>query len=229
LRKGLRVERPILPEVLNRLGNCRQSKRRKRKRMQTFGAPSTPRSIRWGSSAISRAGRRHIGRHKKPNDLAAALTVVEQDIGRKQQAQRAVAEQNAMFERQWALKKMVTGVPKKEIGPGQFIYLDSNGNIINPKMVADNAGGLSDAQMAAQGNETPGLNEEQARFAGDAPIANLTRGVYFLRPISQPGGSAPGSTFKTSEPQGCCAARGEPRRVPCVTCCVLNTECILLP
>lgn len=36
---------------------------------------------------------------KKPNDLAAAMTVIEQDIGRRQQQQQAISQQNAMFER----------------------------------------------------------------------------------------------------------------------------------
>jgi hypothetical protein len=43
---------------------------------------------------------------KKPNDLAAALTVIEQDIGRRQQAQQQLAQQNAMFERQYAIEAM---------------------------------------------------------------------------------------------------------------------------
>jgi hypothetical protein len=43
---------------------------------------------------------------KKPQDLAAALTVVEQDITRRQQAQRDAAEQAAMFDRHYREKQL---------------------------------------------------------------------------------------------------------------------------
>jgi hypothetical protein len=43
---------------------------------------------------------------KKPNDLAAALTVIEQDIGRRQQQEQQAAQEKAMFQRWYTQKAL---------------------------------------------------------------------------------------------------------------------------
>ena len=54
--------------------------------------------------------------------------------------------------------------------------MDSNGEIINPKMIADNAGGLTEVQKAAHAMKLQSLKDEQARIAGEIVKGNKKPG-----------------------------------------------------
>ena len=65
-------------------------------------------------------------------------------------------------------KPPVTDIKKVPVGPGQFIYADQAGNIINPDMVASADAGISSALKEANKVKLNRLKGEQAQLAGEA-------------------------------------------------------------
>ena len=59
-------------------------------------------------------------------------------------------------------------IKKVPVGPGQFIYTDQAGNIINPTMVASADEGISTAMKEANRVKLNRLKGEQAQLAGEA-------------------------------------------------------------
>ena len=66
----------------------------------------------------------------------------------------------------------MTDIKKVPVGPGQFIYTDQEGNIINPTMVASADEGISTAMKEANRVKLNRLKGEQAQLAGEAAKGN---------------------------------------------------------